>query len=545
MSAAARPIPQLEPLEPAAAIGTTPRPSERRGRDWIVLCIAASLTLAAALIAIDPLPVGVFYDDAQYVILAKALASGQGYRFVNLPGAPAATHFPPGYPLLLALLWKLSPSFPENVTLFKLANAALLALAAVGVFRFARRTLALPSPIALAVTIAGTATIPTLVLSSSVMSEPLFLALLFPLLGFMERETSTRAADGRAELRGALVVGAGLAGITLVRSHGIVLVGAAAAAYLLRGRSRAALVSGAAATLVLVPWLVWVQQHDAALPPLLRGAYGSYGGWFLEGLRVDGLRLLTGTIPDNLATLLWTIARCLVPAGHRVLEMLAIASFAVLSAASLPTLWRRAPALLLFVALYFALVLVWPFSPLRFIWGVWPVLMLFPAVGACALWGSAGSVRIPRARAIAGVASAMVCAGTLWFNTVGYANAWWGANARFHARRILDQLAWVGAKARADDVIGSDTEGAVYLYTGRRAVPVTSFTATEYLREPSRDERIRIMRAVLDRYAPRFVLVTSPPLADAAARLAASDAAMIVRVDSIARGAVYRNRTAR
>ena len=33
---------------------------------------------------------------------------------INMPGAPHATHFPPGYPLLLAALWKLLPSFPDN-----------------------------------------------------------------------------------------------------------------------------------------------------------------------------------------------------------------------------------------------------------------------------------------------------------------------------------------------------------------------------------------------------------------------------------------------
>ena len=507
------------------------------------MCLVGAVTLAAALLAIDPLPVGVFYDDAQYVILAKSLAGGEGYRFLNLPGSPAATHFPPGYPLLLALLWKLSPGFPQNVALFKFANALLLALTAAGAFGFARRALAMPSAIALVATLAGTATIPSLVLSSSVMSEPLFLALLFPLLALLERDAASETAcDERAVIRRAIVIGAAIAGITLVRSHGIVLVGAAAGAYFIRGHRRAALACAAAALVVIAPWFVWVQMNDAGLPSVLRGAYGSYGGWLLTGLREEGVRLVVRTVPDNVATVVWTIARCLVPAGHRVLETLAVLAFGTLGVASLPTMWRKARVLLLFVALYFAIVLVWPFSPLRFIWGVWPLLMLFPAVGTVALWQSARSSRsFSRRRLVAVAATGVVCAGTVWFNVVGYANAWWGANARFHARRILEQLAWVSARTRADDVIGSDTEGALYLYTGRRAVPITSFTAAEYLREPSRDERIRIMRSVLDRYAPRYVVVTSPPLADAAARIAALDSAALVRVDSIPRGVVYRS----
>ncbi|HEX6315334.1 MAG TPA: hypothetical protein VFZ73_10770, partial [Gemmatimonadaceae bacterium] len=65
-----------------------------------------------ALLTVTPWPVGAFQDDAIYTILAKALATGEGYRMINLPGAPHATHYPPGYPFFLSLLWRLSPSFP-------------------------------------------------------------------------------------------------------------------------------------------------------------------------------------------------------------------------------------------------------------------------------------------------------------------------------------------------------------------------------------------------------------------------------------------------
>ena len=62
---------------------------------------------SCVMLAIGPWPVGVFQDDGIYAVLAKSLATGEGYRFIQMPGAPNATHYPPGYPLLLALLWKL------------------------------------------------------------------------------------------------------------------------------------------------------------------------------------------------------------------------------------------------------------------------------------------------------------------------------------------------------------------------------------------------------------------------------------------------------
>ena len=49
------------------------------------------LALIVGLAVMDRYHVGVFHDDAMYVILAKSLATGQGYRFLNLPGAPAGT----------------------------------------------------------------------------------------------------------------------------------------------------------------------------------------------------------------------------------------------------------------------------------------------------------------------------------------------------------------------------------------------------------------------------------------------------------------------
>lgn len=41
-------------------------------------------------------------DNAQYILLAQSLATGQGYRTLNEPGAPPHTFWPPLFPLMLA-----------------------------------------------------------------------------------------------------------------------------------------------------------------------------------------------------------------------------------------------------------------------------------------------------------------------------------------------------------------------------------------------------------------------------------------------------------
>ncbi|MBC7897587.1 MAG: hypothetical protein H7066_19360, partial [Cytophagaceae bacterium] len=50
------------------------------------------LAATCVMLAIGPWPVGVFQDDGIYVVLAKSLATGEGYRFLQMPGAPNATH---------------------------------------------------------------------------------------------------------------------------------------------------------------------------------------------------------------------------------------------------------------------------------------------------------------------------------------------------------------------------------------------------------------------------------------------------------------------
>ena len=202
------------------------------GRSRPLGFIVAAIALVIAIAAIPNWPAGVFQDDGIYVILGKALASGEGYRYLNLPGAPYATHYPPGYPLFLAALWKLAPEFPQNVAVFTFANAGLLALAAFGAFGFARNRLGLSALGAGAVAVAGTVSVPVLIFGVFVLSEPLFLALLLLVLPYAERQ----ADEGT--WREALFVGLAGGALAMVRSTGMFVVPAFALVLLLRRRIR-------------------------------------------------------------------------------------------------------------------------------------------------------------------------------------------------------------------------------------------------------------------------------------------------------------------
>lgn len=67
------------------------------------LIIALFILLGVVLGALQLHPhLGVFNDDAEYLVLGDALASGQGYTWANDPLEPPHNKYPPGYPLAVA-----------------------------------------------------------------------------------------------------------------------------------------------------------------------------------------------------------------------------------------------------------------------------------------------------------------------------------------------------------------------------------------------------------------------------------------------------------
>jgi hypothetical protein len=485
--------------------------------------IAAALALAAGLYVVDRLPVGGFYDDAFYVILAKSLATGHGYRNLNLPGAPFATHYPPGYPLFLAALWKMGPAFPANLVWFKVANAVFLSITAAAACIFARKRLGLAAGIALVATIAGTVTTPALYLSCMILSECMFLALLLPLLVWAEDATTRPNAD----LGTALALGASAGALFLVRSQAIAVIGAIALAYALRRNWRSAGVSLAMAFVVIAPWLLWVRAHDAAVPALMRGDYGSYFAWFVDGLRERGPSLVTATLARNVPDMFQHVVHRLKPLGSPIPDVIASICTAALVLLGFVRLARRARVTFLFLLAYLAIVAVWPFPPVRFILGIWVLLMLVLAAGVQSLWEMRPRDTTERARQLwlggriaCVTASLLLAAGMLAYNVRGYQRHFWRNNEELSARWIAPKLDWARANTDTAAIIGTDhDEGSVYLYTGRHAVPITTFTASEYLAPRSAEDDGHVLTALAMHFNARHLLLSSPRLRDAASAL--------------------------
>src|SRR5688572_10999401 len=302
-------IPRQAPFTTPERVTAVGSAYERLGYDAMIVSrrlgwVVAAVALAIAVLAIPNWPVGVFQDDGIYVVLGKALASGEGYRYLNLPGAPYATHYPPGYPLFLALLWKVAPEFPQNVSVFTFANAGFLALAAYATYRFASGRLKLSALGSAAVALAGTVSIPALIFGVFVLSEPMFMGLVMLVLIVAER-----AAD-RGDWRDAALAGFAGGALAMVRTTGMFVLPALAIVLLGRRRFLAAAATLVAGAIFIVPWNLWVDANATAVAPVLVGKYGPYNTWLTDAIRAHGFPWVWDVIVRNLHALygmVWTM----------------------------------------------------------------------------------------------------------------------------------------------------------------------------------------------------------------------------------------------
>ncbi len=423
-----------------------------RGVSWPgVLGLGVFVT---ALWAQAHIMVGVFYDDGIYVTAAKALASGLGYRNIHLPGAPPIIHYPPLYPLVLSLAWRLWPSFPANAALFGLCDAAALGGAAWVMAHHLRRRLPAPPRLTLAALAAGFVSFPLLSLLGVRLSEPLFLLLFAAAVAVGDREDAGVADGVLAGLLAGLATGA--------KSVGLSVVGGVVLALWWRRRRPAAVAALATAVVVCAPWFLWVLFHAGQADPRLAN-YTSY----LSEARSAGL----GAILRGLGgRALWPIAWILLPSRGALFDYpitgLVLAAFVwgmVVAA-------RRVPALVAALTLYLLVISLWPFPPFRFVWIIYPWVFALIATGCVAAW-----TRWRWARVLVAALVVSVAVGYLPREATSLSKRRFASTGEGISRSFRTVVTPIAAELPQDAVVASEDEALIYLYTGRRTVPSDLF----------------------------------------------------------------------
>ena len=469
------------------------------------LALLGALAFAFGLATLDSYPVGAGKDDAAYLVLAKSLATGQGYRSINVPGAPQNTHFPPGYPAILSVLWRMAPSFPQNVVLFKALNIACFVVAAIGMARLAM-TQGLGNGWSIGLGALAAVSVPSLVLVALVFSEPLFLCLVVLLLPALERFARDRPAAHPPAIQAA-IVGLALGLCTLVRSHGIVLIPALAILLAAQRRWRDIGLVVGGFLLCFVPWQLWCARYAGTVPTPLLGEYDSYTAWWVRGFREMGPGMVPRTLARTTSEAGSMFASLFSPTRGALPHALTFLALGVLMLAGVTDAWRRIPVTLLFLGGYLTIVALWPFQPARFVWGLWPIILMVLVLGARGATNHRWSVPVRRTVAAAGV---WAFVGYAAYETRAIHGRWWSSIPRASAPHIRFAVEWARARTAAGDVIATEDEGPVFLYTGRRTVPVRPLTAQQYLEDstPEADATSGLL-PIMAAYPVRSVIVHS------------------------------------
>ncbi|HEX4633626.1 MAG TPA: hypothetical protein VH163_07340 [Gemmatimonadales bacterium] len=380
--------------------------------------------------------------------------------YPNLPGAPAAVHFPPLFPLLLAPLFGIwSPAVAGAIG--RVLGIICFALACRSIVRHAVSLRLLGddlSPwVAEGLVAAVAFAIPVLSILGVLLSEPAFTLTLAVTLVLGDRPA--------AEWSGGRAWGVGLlaAAALLLRSVGLAaLAGLLVVAWRMRLPRRHVLAVAMPSLVAGLGWGLWVMVHQAGIDPAIRPDYGSY----LEIVHDAGVRTFVGSLTDlprplSVLTLNW------VPATW-VYYALGIPAL-VVGGWGICVLTRRSLLGWVLIA-YLGMLALWPYPPDRFLWAILPWLALAWAAGALALWRRKSRVLQ------AGVAllALSLAYGYVRYEVRGLSGHWWDLTAGRISTNMAELLPAIDSLP-ASAVVATDNEPLVWLYTRRQAVPFYLF----------------------------------------------------------------------
>lgn len=235
------------------------RPASASRLLTMVACASLLGVLAIYVMRLDRV-VGLFVDDGWYVLLAKALATGQGYALLNSPTPGILPLYPPAFPFLLSLMYRLSPNFPDNLWLLKSVSIAAMMGVGLLAYRYFARERGLGQGLALLLALAAVLSPPLVFLATSTMMSECVFALIF-LATVVLAEKCRQAGNSARGLQLAAFCGALAAVGFLTRSIALALI-AAGFLYLLKERLvKSALVFGAVAVLLAAPWVMYTRLH--------------------------------------------------------------------------------------------------------------------------------------------------------------------------------------------------------------------------------------------------------------------------------------------
>lgn len=423
-----------------------------RGWSKPLLGLAICALAVAYFIVWQAPAAGTFHDDAVYMVTAKALAEGKGYRIISLPQEVPQTKYPALFPLLLSTVWRWFPQFPGNVPYLKLVAliSALIWFLLIG--RLLEEEGA-SSRIACIIALLTASCSWVIYLSASVLSETLFSMLTAGALLFLRRAE-------RGESIRTVAIAALFASLAFhTRSIGVALLIAGPVALAIRRKWVHAISFTFICTMLCSPWLLWVavNRHAAA---------------------VDGYASLANYQSWNVLIGFTAVQKLHIVAMNALAALAAPASLAGLPTASIYVLpavltgvviiagmrLAGAQTLTIFVCAYATVTVLWAWAPSRLLVPVLPLLYWFGYLRI------APYRRISLATAVLLLVTAVVSVTKPARQALALGDAQPGLSDGDDWYRMHSLMRWVKHNTPEQAVLAGNLDAFYYLSTGRKAV---------------------------------------------------------------------------
>lgn len=437
------------------------------------------LIIAAAYLFLSlsgVMQVGALNDDGVYTVLGKALAEGRGYFSIHLVGQPVQEKYPPGFPIILSALWRLSGSVEGVRRLVGLLHPVVVGMVASLLWWVGRARLGIPRALLALFVLTPLLFDAAIQYYTIPLSEPWFMLGWATVLALWA-EAGEAPPGRRLVLLG--TVGIAVAATVLVRSQAIVLVPAVLLGLASRRFSNWERVAAVAP--MLLPLGTWHFYHAALIARGPRSGLpddGAYTTWFGGG---GGLvTSLAGSARFNLVSYVAQIG----PYLSGVAIVGTVVAALLLGAMVLGPLGvlRRQPVLGISSLGGLAIILVWPFAQDRLLLSVLPftgvafAALLAPAARRWPAWGS----RALAYAATLGITLTLFRQADIRRESIAAFSAS-GTPALFsptyvllvNSRFIVHASSWIRRNTSPSDRVMIDNHSGIYLYTGRATMPAT------------------------------------------------------------------------
>jgi hypothetical protein len=133
---------------------------------------------------------------------------------------------------------------------------------------------------------------------------------------------------------------------------------------------------------------------------------------------------------------------------------------------------------------------------------------------------------------VLGTVAALV-AGHAAYNWRGYEEQSWVILQRRAGESAKPLVEWVARYTRPGDVLSTEHGVVVYLYTGRRGVPTSTFIASQRVKPFTPDDDARWMETMVRTFQPRYLITGWPPHITAADSLSTRAEPVLRKLGSI------------